>query len=106
MLACSANTALLLDDSLLLVKFPPFLFISLFWAVLDLYRCEGFSLVAAGGGFSLVTVLSPLISVAALFAEHRFYRTGSVVVVLGLTSLSARGIFPDQGLNLCFLHFS
>lgn len=72
MLACSANTALLLDDSLLLVKFPPFLFISLFWAVLDLYRCEGFSLVAAGGGFSLVTVLSPLISVAALFAERRF----------------------------------
>ena len=29
-----------------------------------------------------------------------------MVVVLGLTSLSARGIFPDQGLNLCFLHFS
>ena len=31
--------------------------------------------------------------------------TGSVVVVLGLSCSPARGIFPDQGLNLCLLHW-
>ena len=73
MLTRSASIAFLLDDSLLLAKFLSlFLFISSFLAVLDFHHCEGFSLVAASGGFSLVTVPRPLISVASLFAEHRF----------------------------------
>ena len=31
------------------------------------------------------------------------WRVGSIVAVSGLQSSAARGIFPDQGLNLCLL---
>ena len=42
----------------------------LFLAVLGLFCCVGFSLVAASGGYSLVAVLRLLIAVASLVAEH------------------------------------
>ena len=57
--------------------------------------------------------------VAYVVAEHGLYSTqasvdvtpqllstGSVVVVHGLGCSTARGIFPDQGSNLCLLHLA
>ena len=44
-------------------------FIYLFVVVLGL-RCSGFSLVGAGGGYSLLTVPGLLIAVASLDVEH------------------------------------
>ena len=42
----------------------------LFWAVLGLHCCTGFSLVAASMGYSLAEVLRLLIVVASLVAKH------------------------------------
>ena len=44
--------------------------IYLFLAVLGLHRCVGFSLVVAGGGYSLVAVLGFLFVVASLVGEY------------------------------------
>ena len=41
-----------------------------------------------------------LVEVASLM-ERRLSGTGSVVVALGLGCSKIRGIFPDQGSNLC-----
>ena len=46
-----------------------------------------------------------LIMVASLVAEHRPLGTGSIVVAHGLGCSTACGIFLDQGLNLCLLHW-
>ena len=47
-----------------------------------------------------------LIVVAFLVAEHVLLGTwASVVVVYGLNCPASCGIFPDQVLNLCFLHW-
>ena len=48
-------------------------------------------------GFSLVAVRRLLVALAS--AEN-----GSIVVAHGLSSSEARGIFLDQGLNLCVFH--
>ena len=66
----------------------------------------------------LVALCMLLVAVASLAAEHclqsaessvvaapRALRTGSVVVGYGLTCSLACGIFPDQGSNLCPLHW-
>ena len=47
-------------------------FIYLFLAVLGLRCCEGFSVVAASGGYSLLAVHGLLIVVTALVVEHGF----------------------------------
>ena len=49
-------------------------------------------------GFSLVAVRRLLVALAS--AEN-----GSIVVAHGLSSSEARGIFLDQGLNLCVFHW-
>ena len=62
-------------------------------------------------GLLFVMMLSFLIVVASLIAEHRFWvcglqylqHTGSAVVAHGLSWSVACGIFPDQGLNPCLL---
>ena len=73
--------------------------------MLDLHCGEGFfSLVAASGGYPQGAVHGLLIAVASLVTAPRLQSTGSVVVALGL-SCSVCGIFPDQGLNLCLLHW-
>ena len=59
-----------------------------------------FPLVAASGGYSLVAVRRLLTAVAARAVEH-----GSIAVVHRLDCSTACGIFPDQGLNLCLLHW-
>ena len=53
----------------------------------------GLSLVAAGRGYSLVTVPG-LIVVASLAAEHRLESEGTVVMARGLSCQAACGIFP------------
>ena len=55
------------------------------------------SLVVANKRYSLV-VKGELQSMSSKCA-------GSVVVVHGLSCSEACGIFPDQGLNLCLLHW-
>ena len=92
------------------------LFIYLFLAVLGLHCCIGCSLVVVRG---------LLIAVAFLATEHRLQACGlhwlwhmgsvvaaprlgsaaSVVVVHKLSCAMAFGIFPDQGLNSCLLHW-
>ena len=47
------------------------LFVYLSLAVLGLYCCMGFSLVAVSRGYSLVAVHGLLIAVASLAVEHR-----------------------------------
>ena len=84
------------------------MFICLFMAVLGLHCCMEYSLVA---------VHKLLIAVASLVAEYGLWHAGSVVVAprfwntcstVGACKLSCPmvcGIFSDQGLNPCFLHW-
>ena len=88
--------------------------------------CLGFSLVVEIGGYSPVADPRLLISVASLVAEHRLWgkcglqqlehmdsvvaapglqSTSSVGVEHGLICSETYGIFLDQRLNLCLLHW-
>ena len=80
------------------------LFIYLFLAVLGLHYCTDFSLVVATRGYSLVC--SPWTSHCRGFSCGVRAPDGqvSVVVAHGLWSM-AYGIFPEQGLNPCLLHW-
>ena len=96
---------------------PPHFFFKklliLFLAVLSLHCFEGFFPVAMSGSSSLAAVRGLLIAVASLVAEHRpqgprasvVAAHGSVVVTHGLSYSAARGIFRDEGSNLCLLHW-
>ena len=53
---------------------------------------------------SLVVVHGLLIVVASLVVERRLWAF-SVVVAQGLSCPKACGVFPDQGSNLCPLHW-
>ena len=64
------ESALLLGFLSFFFKNNFYLFI-LFLVVLGLHCHSDFSLVAAGRGYSLVTVLGLLIAVVSLAAEHR-----------------------------------
>ena len=73
-------------------------------AVLSLRCCvQAFSSCGEQGLLFLV-VRGLLIAVASLVVEHGLWSAGSVVVVHGPSS-AACGIFPDQGSNLCPLHW-
>ena len=71
-----------------------FIYFRLCWVFVSV---RGLSLVAASGGLSLSRPL-PLRSTGSR-------RAGSVVVAHGLSCSAACGIFPDQGLNRCPLHW-
>ena len=73
---------------------------------------HGLSLVVASRGYSPVVVHGLFIALASfIFLEHGLWgaggrgSTGSVVVVHRLNHPGACGFFPDQGLNLCLLHW-
>ena len=68
----------------------------LFLAMLGLCCCVGLSLVAVCG---------LLIVMASLAAAPRLLSTGSVVVAHGLSCSTSCGIFLDQTLNQCLLHW-
>ena len=72
-----------------------FLFFLLCWVFIAAHRL---SLVAGSRGYSLVVMLGLFIVLASLGP------VGSVAEVHWFTCPLARGILPDQGLNLCPLH--
>ena len=89
-----------------------------FLAVLGLCCCMAVSLVSVSRRGSLVVVRGLLIVVASLVAElwllggqtsvvvfPGLWSTGLILVAHGLSCSLACGIFPDQGLNLCLLHW-
>ena len=61
--------------------------------------------VVVGRGYSLTGVCGLLIVVAPLVVELGLESTGSIVVAHGLSYSLARGIFLDQGWNLCLPHW-
>ena len=56
-------------------------------------------------GFSLVAVHRLLIAVVSHCGAQALRCVGSVVVVHRLSCPGVCGIFPDQGSNLCLLHW-
>ena len=93
--------------------------------MLGLPCCAGLYLVAVSRGYSLAAVSGLLIAVASLLVEHRLsvfglnncgmwasvvaaqglQSTGSIVVAHELSCCMVCGVFLDQGLNPCFLHW-
>ena len=82
--------------------------ICLLRGVLGRSCCSGFSLVVAR---RLLIVLASVVAEPGLWGRQasvdvtpQLLNTGSVAVVYGLGCSMTRGIFPDQGSNLCLLH--
>ena len=87
--------------------------------MLDLYCRKGFPLAAVSVGYSLIAVLGLLIAEhrllgvwASMVTAHGLHSCGyqalgiaSIVVAYGLNCSTTCGIFPDQGLNPCLLHW-
>ena len=65
----------------------------------------GLSLVAVSKGYSPVAVHGLLIVVVSLAVEHRLENTGIAVVEHRLNCPVACGISPEEGSNLCPLHW-
>ena len=75
-------------------------------AVLGLHFCKWAFSSCRERGLLFVSVSGLLLAVSSLVAEHRLWGAwASVVVVHGLSCPEARGIFADQGSNLCPLHW-
>ena len=66
---------------------------------------RGLSLVAASGGHSSSRCTGLSLSWPLLLRSTGSRRAGSVVVTHGPSRSAACGIFPDQGSNLCPLHW-
>ena len=66
---------------------------------------RGYSLVMASRGYSSVPVHGLLIVMASLIVEHGSSAWASVGVAHGLSCFAACGIFLEQGLNPCLLHW-
>ena len=81
-----------------------YLLIYLYLAELGLPCCAGCSLAVLRRGYSLAVLRGFLTAVASL-VEHGLRHTGSIVVVHRLSCSAAHGTFPDQGWNLCLLHW-
>ena len=77
--------------------------LTLILCVLFFFFLRFISLFLAVLGLQFIVVHGLLIAVASLFAEHRLWNDGSVVVAHGLSCSEACGIFPDQGWNPCLL---
>jgi len=74
-------------------------------AVLFFVAVRAFSLVAVSRGYPLFLVHRLQCVWASAVAAPRLQGKGSVVVAHGLSCSAVCGIFPDQGLNLCLLHW-
>ena len=66
---------------------------------------QGLSLVVESGGHSSSPCADLSLSRPLLLRSIGSRRTGSVVVAHGPSCSAACGIFPDQGSNLCPLHW-
>ena len=80
-------------------------FLVYFLALLDLRCCEGSFPAVVSRGYSLVEMCRLLTAVASLVAVPGLWSTGSAVVGHGFNCSATCGIFPDQGSNLCLLHW-
>ena len=81
-------------------------FVFLFMAVLGLrFSVRGLSLFAASGGHSSSRCAGLSLSRPLLLRSTGSRRAGSVIVAHGPSCSAACGIFPDQGSNLCPLHW-
>ena len=69
------------------------------------FLCEGFSPVVASGDHSSSRCAGLSLSRPLLLRSTGSRRTGSVIVAHGPSCSTACGIFPDQGSNLCPLHW-
>ena len=65
----------------------------------------GFSLVVASKGYSLVGGFFWRGVETSVAVRAGVSRTGSIAVVFWLSCFAACGVFLDQGLNLCPLHW-
>ena len=73
--------------------------------MLGLRFVRGLSLVAASGGHSSLRCAALSLSRPLLLRSTGSRHAGSVVVAHGPSCSAACGIFPDQGWNLCPLHW-
>ena len=76
-----------------------------FWLCWVFVSVWGLSLVAASGGHSSSRCVGLSLSRPLPLRSTGSRRTGSVVVAHGPSCSVACGIFPDQGSNLCPLHW-
>ena len=76
-----------------------------FWLCWVFVAARGLSLVVARGAYSLLRCPGFSLRWLLLLQSMNSRHVGSVVVVHGLGCSTARGIFPDQGLNPCPLHW-
>ena len=82
-----------------------FLIYFYFWLCWVFVSVRGLSLVAASGGHSSSRCAGLSLSRPLLLQSTGFRRAGSVVVAHGPSCSVVCGIFPDQGLNPCSLHW-
>ena len=85
-----------------------YLFVCLFvclWLCWVFVSVRGLSLVAASGGCSSSRCAGLSLSRPLLLRSTDSRRAGSVVVAHGPSCSAACGIFPDQSLNPCPLHW-
>ena len=79
-----------------------FIYFWLCWVFVSLW---GLSLVVASGGHSSSQCAGLSLSRPLLLRSTGSRHTGSVIVAHGPSCSAACGIFPDQGSNLCPLHW-
>ena len=100
-----AEVGLLNHKVILFVIFKKFLFIIYFWLCWVFVSVRGLSLVVASGGHSSSRCAGLSLSRPLLLRSTGSRCVGSVVVAHGPSCSTACGIFPDQGTNLCPLHW-
>ena len=76
-----------------------------FWLCWVFVSVRGLSLVVASGGHSSSRCAGLSLSRHLLLRSTVSRRAGSVIVAHGPSCSAACGIFPDQGLNPCPLHW-
>ena len=89
---------------LIYIYFLLFFFFN-FWLCCVFVSVRGLSLVVASGGHSSLRCAGLSLSWALLLRSTSSKRAGSVVVAHGPSCSVACGILPDQGSNLCPLHW-
>ena len=90
---------------LLITSYFGFYLFIYFWLCWVFVSVRGLSLVAASGGHSSSRCAGLSLSRPLLLRSTGSRRSGSVIVAHGSSCSAACGIFPDQGLNPCPLHW-
>ena len=85
--------------------FLKFIYLFYLWLCWVFISVRGLSLVVASGGHSSSRCAGLSLSRPLLLRSTGSRRAGSVIVAHGPSCSAACGIFPDQGSNLCPLHW-